>query len=892
MPRLLAVFAAIAALLRAANSTPPLYRIETVAGSSNNGDGGPAIAAQIGAIQGIAVDRLGNIYLSDTDHHRIRRVSVTGIITTVAGTGASGWSGDGGPATAAQLNLPYGIAADLNGNVYIADLGNNRVRLLAPDGTISTLAGTGTAGSAGDGAAATAAQVSSPRNLAIDAAHNLYVSEFAGHRIRKISPDGKISTFAGTGSPGYSGDGGLAPAAQLNWPAGLAFDRQGNLYVADSLNNRIRKIAPGGTITTALGASGGMATPFALTVNGLGSVYVGDAAMTVVYGYTAAGKRVLFAGGATQDFQGDGGPAAKACLSNVLDLAVDLSGNIYLADGPRVRRVDLQGVINTVAGDGFLHAVGDLTNATDAILHRPSAVALDAAGNLFVADTGTQRVRQVLHSGTIVTMADGLVSPSGVALDAQGHPYVSDAGANRILEITGVGLASAVVGTGQAGVGPESQLPNVTPLHSPEGICFDRNGTLFVADSANHRVLRIASVIQILAGTGAPGSAGDGSSAHSAQLNQPSACAADSSGNLFVADTLNHRIRRVTSAGIISTVAGTGDSGASGDEGPATSARLNSPRGVAIGADGSVFIADTGNHLIRQITPDGVIHTVAGGVGAGFAGDGGPATSALLSAPAGIAIDASGAIYFADTGNDRVRRLVPLQSLAPPVVAATDTAPVNAASLAGGPVAPGEVIIIYGKGIGPDTGAPAAYDSQGMLPLTLGGTQVLFDSAPAPLFYAQAGEVHAQVPYAVAGNKSTHVDVMYSGQKVLSIDLIVAASAPGLYPVAVNADGSPNSSANPAAVGTVITLYATGEGLLDSAVATGQAAQAPYPHPKLPVKLTIGGLAADIAGAFSTPGIAGMLQVNAALPALKPGAAAVTLTIGAATSQQFAVFVK
>ena len=181
------------------------------------GDGGPATAAQIGSIQGIAADRWGNLYLSDTDHHRVRKIDTTGVITTVAGTGAAGFSGDGGPATSAQLNLPYGIAVDLAGYLYIADLNNSRVRRVSPDGTINTYAGSGGQGSTGDGGPATSAQMLTPRNVAVDAAGNLYISEFGGHRVRKVTPDGRIATAAGTGIAGLAATAGPQPS--LNSPS-------------------------------------------------------------------------------------------------------------------------------------------------------------------------------------------------------------------------------------------------------------------------------------------------------------------------------------------------------------------------------------------------------------------------------------------------------------------------------------------------------------------------------------------------------------------------------------------------------------------------------------------------------------------------------------------------
>lgn len=273
-----------------------LYGIATVAGSASLGDGGPAIDAQIGLIQGVAADHLGNLYLSDTNHNCVRKIDTSGAITTVAGTGIAGFGGDGGPATGAQLNFPYGVAVDLNGNLYIADLNNNRVRRVTPDGSIATYAGSGGNGSSGDGGPATAAQMLSPRNVAVDSAGNLYISEFAAHRVRKVTPNGIIATAAGTGIAGFRGDGGPATAAQLAFPAGLALDRLGNLYIADSQNQRIREVLPGGQMATLLGGSASITllSPIAVAVDLTGDIFVANAE-AAVHEYTAAGKWLVAA---------------------------------------------------------------------------------------------------------------------------------------------------------------------------------------------------------------------------------------------------------------------------------------------------------------------------------------------------------------------------------------------------------------------------------------------------------------------------------------------------------------------------------------------------------------------------------------------------------------------
>src|SRR5579871_5355385 len=243
------------------SSPLPAYRIDTVAGSSDVGDGGPARTAEFGNIQGVACDRLGNLYLSDTDSHRVRKITAAGIVTTVAGNGSAGFGGDGGPATEARLNMPYGLAAGPAGDLYIADLGNHRLRHITPDGIISTVAGNGTCGPAHDGGPAVDAALCAPRNVLLDRAGNLYISEFEGHRIRKVSPNGIISRIAGLGSPGPGGDGTPAVLAQLAYPAGLGMDQRGILYVADSQNQRIRRITPDGWISTILDVSAGLLTP-------------------------------------------------------------------------------------------------------------------------------------------------------------------------------------------------------------------------------------------------------------------------------------------------------------------------------------------------------------------------------------------------------------------------------------------------------------------------------------------------------------------------------------------------------------------------------------------------------------------------------------------------------
>jgi uncharacterized protein (TIGR03437 family) len=814
----------------------------------------------------------------------------------------AGYSGDAGPAAKARLNLPYGLAADGTGNLYVADLGNNRVRRIGPDGTITTVAGTGVKGSAGDGGPAMDAQLLTPRNLALDPAGNLYISEFEGQRVRKLGLDGTIRTAAGTGVAGFRGDGGNAIAAQLAYPAGLAVDSAGSLYISDSQNQRVRKVSAAGIIATVLGGSPstGLLTPTAVAVDPSGTIYVGDQSH-IVRAYTTGGLWRNIAGTGVQGFTGDGGPAVNARITTANDLAADRAGNLFIADGVRARRVDVNSIIATVAGDGYLQAVGDGGPAAAARLFRPSAVSLDASGNLYIADAGTQRVRVVTPEGRIGTLAgtgvagysgdDGpafaaqLNLPMGVATDASGGVFLADTNNNRIREIGLDARIRTIVGTGNSGVGQEGLPGTQTVLHAPQAVCADRAGALYVVDTGNHRVLRsgAGATVMSAAGNGSPGAAGDGGPARLAQLHSPTACAVNTAGTLFVADTGNHAIRAITPDGTISTAAGAGTADFTGDEGPAVSAALNGPCGVAADDNGILYIADTGNNRIRQVTADGVIHTIAGAD---------PATP--LDGPRGLVLDGSGNIYFTDTNHNLVRKLVPQAVAIASAVEEPPISAVNAASLLPGPAAPGQLITILGLGLGPETGLAGALDASGLLPQLLGGTQVLFDGVPGPVLYAQASQVNAQVPYTAAPGGVVNVEIRYNSQPAGSLPLTIVEAAPAIFPAVANQDGSINSQSHPAARNSVITLYATGSGMTNGQNISGQPAAAPYALPLLPVTLTIAGIPAEILFAGSAPGLVGILQINARTPGgfVAAGPASVQLAVGTAVSPALTIWLE
>ena len=339
-----------------------------------SGDGGPALRAELDTPVGVAIDRQGNLYIADRDNHRVRKVSTSGIITTFAGGGRIGHPtyGDGGPATAATIEGPWGVAVGGQGNVYISERSGQVVRKVSPSGIISTVAGTrDVVGFGGDGGAATAARMFSPQGLAVDAQGNLYIADAGNGRVRRVSPSGIISTYAGRSPRGFSGDGGPATSAQLNFPAGLALDRQGNLYLADQFNNRVRKVSAGGTITTVAG------------------------------------------GGRTYHWGPNGGPAATALVPNPFAVAVDAQGSVYTASGRLIYKVS-GGRIALLAGNpsAGLPYSGDNGPARRSRLTETWGMAVDGEGNLYFSDIWSQTVRKIWASRTATRTAVTFISPS------------------------------------------------------------------------------------------------------------------------------------------------------------------------------------------------------------------------------------------------------------------------------------------------------------------------------------------------------------------------------------------------------------------------------------------------------------------------------------------------
>jgi uncharacterized protein (TIGR03437 family) len=972
--------AAILAFAASCGAFGQTYTIQTFAGGGL-GVNVPGTSASLNSPSAVALDRAGNVFFADANHIVLRLDATTGIVTLVAGNGTPGFSGDGGPAASAQLDYPRGIALDSVGNLYIADSYNSRIRKVS-NGVITTVAGNGTAGYSGDNGPATAAQLNYPAGVAVDSAGNLYIADYDNNCIRKVS-NGFITTVAGTGTWGYSGDGGLAISARLYQPEAVAIDASGNLYIADWANQRIRKVSNGVIATVAGGGTccshgvgdGGPATsalldqPMGVAVDAAGNLYIADAGFARVR-EVSNGVISAVAGNGTTGYSGDNGPATSAQLFSPGGVAVDAAGHLYIADtgNSRIRKVS-SGVIATVAGNGPFGYSGDDGPATSAQLDYPMGVAVDTLGSVYVADYWNNRLRGV-SNGVIATVAGNgtagysgdngpatsaqLFFPERVAVDAARNLYIADTGNARIREVSN-GVMRTVAGTGPAGYGGDNGPAASAQFWYPEGVAVDAAGSLYIADTGNARIRKVSNgVIATVAGDGTTGYSGDNGPATSAQFNSPRGLAVDSAGNLYIADSYNHRIRKV-SGGVIATVAGTGAAGYSGDGGPAASAQLDTPIDVAIDAAGSLYIADSYNARIRKVS-NGIITTVAGTGTPGFSGDNGPATSAQLFLPEGVAVDGTGNVYVGDTVNGRIRVLTPSgptcsasvtplafspaasggnvtltvqtssacawavqslpdwitfsgsavasgpasvtlgvaanlsaarsatvsiagfsvevdqQGLFPSIAAVT-----NAASNLPGAISPGEIVALYGVGLGPTQLVKAVPGSNGSYGTLVANTSVSFNGIAAPMIYSWATQVAAIVPYGITGN-TAQVTVTYQGQTSAAATVSIAPSAPGVFSLdstgqgqaaAINQDGiTVNGVATPAKIGDYISLYATGEGQTTPAGVDGKPASAPYPQPNLPVSVSIGGHNAPVQYAGGAPGlVAGLMQVNVQIPA-------------------------
>ena len=671
--------------------------IETLAGTGDAGDGGdgrPASEAEFRFPRNVALDATGNVYVVDTRNHRIRRIDADGVVSTFAGTGEDGDEGDGGPASDAQLCFPAGAAADAAGNLYIADTWNHRIRKVDAEGVITTFAGTGGWGSGGDGGPASDARLAYPIGVAADATGNLYIADSWNHRVRKVNPDGEITTLAGTGRRGDGGDTGPASRAQLAYPSGVAVDAVGNLYIADSWNHRLRKVDPDGEITTLAGTGergdggdgglavdAGLAYPSGVAAAATGSVYVAtfvpESGNRRIRRIDAGGTISAFAGVGGSGYGGNGGPAGAAQLANPLGVAVDVVGNVYIADTRNTRiRVVRPGIqlrvalgssgehVALVVTEGGVLTLGGspVVDGREVAANNGNLYSLTADPARLVAATYLVESQSVRLPGGGVTLTRDEDGTWRIAGDAVEHGHRHPLGGKEyVLEFVegSWGLAEYAIETvaGVADAAADGILATTAFLRSPSDVAVDGGGNLYVTDWHGHRVRKIdpSGIVTSLAGTGDWGFSGDGGPATEAMLNHPFAVAADATGDVYVAERDGRRIRRIDPSGVITTFAGTGEWGDRGDGGPAIEAPVPRPLGVEVDSGGTVYVST--DHRVRTIDDSGIIATLAGTGDVGSTGDGDPAVQAELADPHGIAVDPAGNIYVAEWYGHRVRRI-------------------------------------------------------------------------------------------------------------------------------------------------------------------------------------------------------------------------------------------
>ena len=658
--------------------------ISTVAGGPGRGPGSSVAVWGWGmAVRG------DHVFIADHGSDTVRAIDRrTGMATIVAGNGGGrSHSGDGGLAIEAEI-APRNLVFDPLGNLYISDSTNRRIRRVDTDGIITTVAGTGEEGSGGDWGPATAANLR-PDGLAFDAAGNLYVSEPSHDRVRRIRPDGIIEPFAGTGVPGFSGDGGPAVEAQLDAPHIVRTDAVGNVYIADTLNARIRVVDVDGVITTI----GGGGRTFELSADGLPATEV---AFHRPFGVALSPDGVYVSGqsllwridpdGTLRRIAGvwrygspeDGIPASEASVDVSGGLVAAEDGTVYFYDNDRrqVRYIDPDGIIHTLAGNGRVVHGGDGGPAVDAQLQRPADILPDRHGGFYIADTWW--VRHVDADGIIRTVAGtgsnhstgnggpgteaGVANTSSLALMPGGDLLISDRNGHAVRRLTTEGIilpfAGRTIGA-QSGDG----VPALdAAIRYPEGIAIGADGIVYICTPDRFRVRLVTrfGIIHTFAGTGEQGFSGDGGPATEARLMSPTRVTTDRAGNVYIAD--GGRIRMVRPDGIIDTIAGTGVVGFSGDGGPAVDAQIAAGDLVADSA-GNLYLSS--GWRVRVIDREGIINTFAGTGECCFNNDGRPALSAHM-APKGLAIAPDGALLLADGLSSRIRR-VELPDLCPDI---------------------------------------------------------------------------------------------------------------------------------------------------------------------------------------------------------------------------------
>lgn len=647
------------------------YFFSTLAGSPTMGnDDGAAADARFASPTSAAVDSAGNIYICDPRNNAVRKLSTSGLVSTIGGKPGHIGSVDGQGASA-RFDLPAGIAIDANDNVFIADSGAYVIRKITPAGVVTTFAGAAYQGGNQDGTGATA-RFFSPQGIAFDSAGNLFVADMMNHVIRKITPTGLVSTFAGSVGTAGSADG-VGTQASFRNPTGLAFEPSGSLYVTS--DHALRKISPGGVVSTVAGSPGSWGSvdgggtaarflfPKGITTDGAGNVYIADPRNNVVRKVTPAGNVSTYAGlmqyGGSKD-----GDLASARFWGPEGVTFDRSGNLIVVDSGNntLRSISPGGQVTTLAGQphekASTYADGEGARARFSF---PQGMVVTASGDLLVADSVNFLVRKVTKGGAVSIFAgtpqgtfssDGtrFQRPADITLDSEGAPLVGDGWLIRT--VSPGGFISTLAGNGaitgpKDGVGADARFGEVNAV-------LYHNGAVFVADATSIRKMQPPSTVTTFAGALDQSGSADGVGA-AARFGRPMGLAVDKQGYLFVADANSHTIRRVAPDGTVTTYSGqTGLAGST--DGSAAVARFSQPTDVAVDASGNVFVADNPAHVVRRIAPDGMVTTIGGRANQPGSVEG-AGDHARLTSPRGLALASDGTLYVScDDGTIRVGR--------------------------------------------------------------------------------------------------------------------------------------------------------------------------------------------------------------------------------------------
>ena len=530
---------------------------------------GTGSAARFYNPNGVAVDGSGNVYVADRLNHTIRKVTPAGVVSTLAGLAGNPGSSDG-TGSAARFYAPAGLAVDSSGNVYVADTYNSTIRMVTPSGVVSTLVGLAGSRGSSDGTG-NAARFYYPFGVAMDSSGKLYVADTDNNTIRMVAPGGVVSTLAGLAGSSGSSDG-TGSAARFNGPFGVTVDASGNVYVADTHNNTLRKVTPGGVVTTLAGQVGSSGSS-------------------------------------------DGtGTAARFNLP--CGVAVDSSGYVYVVDtyNNTLRVVSPGGVVATIAGragyEGFSDGAGSVAR-----FNAPQGVAVYGLGKSYIADTNNGKIRKEVPAVMLSTISAGFSQPTGVAADSSGNGYVADTGNNIIGKVTPSGVVSTLAGMAGpfGGSGSSDGTGSAARFNSPSGVAVDASGNLYIADTGNHtiRMITPGGVVTTLSGLAGSSGSNDGTGS-AARFNNPKGVAVDGSGNLYVSDTGNHTIRMVTPGGVVTTIGGTSGV-ADGADGIGAAAKFSQPFGITVSSTGTLFVADSNNNRISMgvVVPVPIPVTVA-----------------------------------------------------------------------------------------------------------------------------------------------------------------------------------------------------------------------------------------------------------------------------------------